>query len=82
MFGIGWGEIVVVGIVMLVVLKPAQWPGFFHFLAQLYRGANRTINHVRTTVGDLSRELEIDTLTQQSYDAAMAQEPYETPHDR
>ena len=52
MFGIGFGELVIIFVVALIVLGPKRLPEFARSVAKVYREVMGTINEVKSTVID------------------------------
>ena len=52
MFGIGFGELIIIFIVALIVLGPKRLPEFARTVAKIYREVIGTINEFKTTVLD------------------------------
>lgn len=69
MFDVGFGELLVMAVVALVVLGPERLPGAARTLGALIRRAREGWNNVRSEV---ERELQTDELRRQMKDAAQA----------
>ena len=52
MFGIGFGELIIIFVVALIVLGPKRLPEFARTVAKVYREVMGTINDVKSTVLD------------------------------
>ncbi|RUM59286.1 MAG: twin-arginine translocase subunit TatB [Persephonella sp.] len=52
MFGIGFGELIVIFIIALIVLGPKRLPEFARNVAKVYREVMGTINEVKSSVLD------------------------------
>ncbi len=52
MFGIGFGELIVIFIIALIVLGPKRLPEFARNVARVYREVMGTINEVKSSVLD------------------------------
>ena len=52
MFGVGFGELIIIFIVALIVLGPKRLPEFARTVARVYREIMGTVNEVKSTVLD------------------------------
>lgn len=57
MFGIGWAELLVIALVLVVVVKPEQLPEVARTLGRLYGQLQRLLYESRLTLERESREL-------------------------
>jgi len=69
MFDIGWGELLVIGIVALVVIGPKELPGVVRTLGQTMAKLRRMAADFQNQFNEAMREAEITQLTDLKKDA-------------
>ena len=52
MFGLGFTEIIIIWVVIMVVIKPEDLPGFFRKIRNLYRELKKTCSDVNRMKDD------------------------------
>ena len=60
MFDLGWGELLVVGVVALVVLGPKELPNALRTVSNLTKTARKLANEFQSGVNEIVREAELD----------------------
>jgi sec-independent protein translocase protein TatB len=60
MFDLGWGELLVVGVVALVVLGPKELPNALRTVSNLTRTARKLANEFQSGVNEIVREAELE----------------------
>ena len=66
MFDIGWGELVVIGIVALVVIGPKELPAVLRTLGQGMTKLRRMASDFQSQFNDAMREAELEELKKQA----------------
>jgi sec-independent protein translocase protein TatB len=66
MFDIGWGELLVIGIVALVVIGPKELPALLRTLGQGMTKLRRMASEFQNQFNDAMREAELDELKKQA----------------
>ena len=66
MFDIGWGELLVIGIVALVVIGPKELPALLRTLGQGMAKLRRMAAEFQSQFNDAMREAELDELKKQA----------------
>ena len=59
MFGIGFSEIVIIALVVIVFVRPADLPAFVGKLGRLYGQAKRAYNEILSVKDEFIREMDI-----------------------
>ena len=59
MFGIGFSEIVIIALVVIVFVRPADLPAFVRKLGRLYGQAKRAYNEIISVKDEFIREMDI-----------------------
>lgn len=57
MFGLGYSEIIVILVILIVMVPPKNLPGLFRKAGKLYTRAMRVLNHYRKEFVNLEQEL-------------------------
>ena len=70
MFDIGWGELLVIGIVALVVIGPKELPGVLRTLGQAMAKVRRMASEFQGQFQEAMREAEMQDIKKQVDDAA------------
>jgi sec-independent protein translocase protein TatB len=70
MFDIGWGELVVIGIVALIAIGPKELPGVLRTLGQAMGKVRRMANEFQGQFHEAMREAEMADLKKQADDLA------------
>jgi len=60
MFDLGWGELLVVGVVALVVLGPKELPNALRTVSNLTKTARKLANEFQSGVNEIVREAELE----------------------
>ena len=60
MFDLGWGELLVVGAVALVVLGPKELPNALRTITNLTKSARRLAGEFQSGVNEIVREAELE----------------------
>jgi sec-independent protein translocase protein TatB len=60
MFDLGWGELLVVGVVALIVLGPKELPNALRTVSNLTKTARKLANEFQSGVNEIVREAELD----------------------
>ena len=80
MFGIGWGEVLVAGLVAILVLGPGKLPEAARAAGLIYSRLNRFMTEVRAT---LKTEIDLAGLDRpRPADPEPAPSPAESPNSR
>jgi sec-independent protein translocase protein TatB len=59
MFGIGFSEIVIIVLVVIVFVRPADLPAFMRKLGKLYGEAKRAYNEIISFKNEFMREMDV-----------------------
>src|SRR5437868_1291085 len=70
MFDIGWGELLLIGIVALVVIGPKELPGVLRTLGQGLAKVRRMASEFQSQFNEAMREAEMQDVKKQVDDAA------------
>jgi sec-independent protein translocase protein TatB len=68
MFDLGWGELLLIGIVALVVIGPKELPHAFRTLGQWMGKARALAREFQTHIDDLMRESQVDDMKREFND--------------
>jgi sec-independent protein translocase protein TatB len=60
MFDLGWGELLVVGVVALVVLGPKELPNALRTVSNLTRAARKLAGEFQSGINEIVREAELE----------------------
>src|SRR5213592_1632931 len=60
MFDLGWGELLVVGVVALVVLGPKELPNALRTVSNLTRTARKLAGEFQSGINEIVREAELE----------------------
>lgn len=60
MFDLGWGELLVVGVVALVVLGPKELPNALRTISNLTKSARKLANEFQSGVNEIVREADLE----------------------
>jgi sec-independent protein translocase protein TatB len=60
MFDLGWGELLVVGVVALIVLGPKELPNALRTVSNLTKTARKLANEFQSGVNEIVREAELE----------------------
>jgi sec-independent protein translocase protein TatB len=77
MFDIGWGELLVIGIVALVVIGPKELPGVLRTLGQAMAKVRRMASEFQGQFQEAMREAEMHDIKKQVDDAAKGLTSYD-----
>ena len=80
MFDIGWGELLVIGIVALVVIGPKELPGVLRMLGQGMTKIRRMASEFQGQFQEAMREAEMHDIKKQVDDAARGLTSYDPLH--
>src|SRR6185295_2195664 len=80
MFDIGWGELLVIGIVALVVIGPKELPGVLRMLGQGMTKIRRMASEFQGQFQEAMREAEMQDIKKQVDDAARGLTSYDPLH--
>jgi len=78
MFDIGWGELVVIGIVALIAIGPKELPTALRTLGQMMGKVRRMANEFQSQFQEAMREAEMADLKQQVDTLTSSFDPIET----
>ena len=73
MFGIGFSELIIIALVIIIVIRPSDMPAFFRKLGHLYAQAKKVFKDVAAVKDDFMREMDITAAIQD------ADKPKDTP---
>lgn len=85
MFNIGWPELILTTVVILLVMGPKDMPVAMRALARIVRQARDVMNEVRGHVSNVVREVELEDRYRQSHETAakpMASPPNPPPPEQ
>jgi len=74
MFGIGFSEIAIIVLIVIILIKPDDLPAFFRKLGRLYAKAKKAYKEVADVKDQFLKEMDIAAAIQES-DATKAAEP-------
>ena len=77
MFDIGWGELLVIGIVALVVIGPKELPGVLRTLGQAMAKVRRMASEFQNQFNEAMREAEMHDLKKQVDEATHSISSYD-----
>jgi sec-independent protein translocase protein TatB len=80
MFDIGWGEMVVIGVVALVAIGPKQLPGALRTAGHWVGRARRMASDFQNQFQEALREADVAEMKRQFDDAANAAQSMSTPN--
>jgi len=64
MFGIGFSELIIIALVIIIVIRPSDMPAFFRKLGHLYAQAKKVFKDVAAVKDDFMREMDITAAIQ------------------
>lgn len=70
MFGIGFSELAIIALVVILVIKPDDLPLFFRKLGRLYAQAKKVIKEVSAVKDEFIKEMDIAAAVQESDEKA------------
>ena len=85
MFGIGFSELAVIAIVLLVMIRPEDLPAFFRKLGRLYAQAKKAYAEVASMKDDFLREMDVAAAVQEAAQSAAGADagvPAQSPSSR
>ncbi|HCO49517.1 MAG TPA: hypothetical protein DIT55_08910 [Spirochaetaceae bacterium] len=64
MFGIGFSELIIIALVIIIVIRPSDMPAFFRKLGHLYAQAKKMFKDVAAVKDNFLREMDITAAMQ------------------
>lgn len=64
MFGIGFSELIIIALVIIIVIRPSDMPAFFRKLGHLYAQAKKVFKDVAAVKDNFMREMDITAAIQ------------------
>lgn len=68
MFSIGWGEIGLIIVIVLVIFKPEEWPEIFYKAGIIVKKIQRFIASLKYQTNQILQEREIEEMKKKSYE--------------